>query len=89
VIVGMSAVLEEFRPNLICELFPTSWSGRDSAKAIEALLGPLGYNFYLLAEGACVHKQHLVDDGSHFNFLLTSFSPRRLEGFVDLTVSEE
>jgi hypothetical protein len=89
VIKGMTGVIEEFRPHLICELFPSSKIGRDATKSIEALLRPLGYQFYSLADRACTHRSHIDGDDRHFNFLLTLLSPGPLGEVVGLKISEE
>lgn len=78
IIAGMQRTLRAHRPHIICEIFPAAWTGRDTGAAIEEILGPLGYSYYLLTGGVPLRTVHIEGDDVYFNYLFTTAQPDEL-----------
>lgn len=65
VLAGARGVLERDRPDLIFEVLP----GHGTAAAIERLLAPLGYEFYLLSVAGPARSEHVEEHLTLWNYL--------------------
>lgn len=73
VLRGMSKTLLRDRPDVFCEVL----EGRGTGPALEAILGPLGYRYYLLTDAGPRERTTIAGDERFLNYL---FSPKALEG---------
>jgi len=71
VLLGMKEALERYRPTVFCEVLP----GRDTGSALEAVLGPLGYRYYLLTSSGMHAKRRISADPVWLNWLFTPLQP--------------
>ena len=78
VLRGMRRILERDRPQIICEVL----SGRDTGPALEELLGPLGYRYYLLTSGGPRRTDKIVGQPEWFNYLFTTLSAEEISGIT-------
>ena len=69
VLMGMTRTLERDRPAVVCEVLP-----KGPADAIEAILAPLEYEYFLLTADGPVRYDHIRPDEKWRNYL---FTPRR------------
>jgi FkbM family methyltransferase len=82
IIAGMQRTIRAHRPHIICEIFPKGWTGRDAGAAIEEILGPLGYSYYLLSEGTPSETARIEGDEEHFNYLFSTLRPAELAALL-------
>jgi hypothetical protein len=68
VLQGMLQTLTRDRPNIICEVL----KGRGSEQAVEDLLSPLGYRFYLLTPDGPKLRDRIVGHPQWLNYLFTT-----------------
>jgi FkbM family methyltransferase len=71
VLRGMTATLERDRPQIVCEVLK-GWSVESQ---LEALLGPLGYAYYLLTPAGPSLRPSIVADETYLNHLFTTRQP--------------
>jgi hypothetical protein len=69
VLRGAAHVLARQRPDIICEVL----AGRDAGRALEAVLGPLKYDYFLLTPEGPRRKAHIE---GHRSGLTTYFAAR-------------
>jgi hypothetical protein len=74
VLRGMTEALRRDRPTMVCEIL----KGRVDAASIEALLRPLGYQFFLLTDGGPQLKPTIVGHPEFLNYLFTARASRDL-----------
>jgi FkbM family methyltransferase len=68
VLAGSSRILERFRPDIICEVWPDA----ANTETLEAILKPLGYNFYhLLPEGPFL-RNRIIPSVETLNYFFTT-----------------
>jgi hypothetical protein len=65
VLAGMQDTLRRDRPKVICEVLP-----RGPAEALQAILEPLGYQYFLLRPEGPQRRPDLTPDDEWRNFLL-------------------
>jgi FkbM family methyltransferase len=82
IIAGMQRTVRAHRPHIICEIFPKGWTGRDAGAAIEEILGPLGYSYYLLADGTPSATTRIEGTEEHFNYLFSTLQPADLAALL-------
>lgn len=71
VLRGMSETLRRDRPALFCEVL----EGRGSERALEDILAPLGYRYYLLTPVGPVAKDRIEGHPEWLNYLFTVAAP--------------
>jgi FkbM family methyltransferase len=74
VLEGMTRVLKESRPDIICEVFPPEWAGPAAGEALQELLAPAGYTFYKLTENGPLRQEQIEGDHKNLNYLFTNRS---------------
>lgn len=79
VLAGMAAILEQSRPDLICEVLATTTTG----SAIEAAVKGLGYRFFHLTPAGALHRERLIGHPRWRNYLLTAGDPGHALECVD------
>jgi FkbM family methyltransferase len=82
IIAGMQRTIGSHRPHIICEIFPGTWTKRDAGAEIEEILGPLGYSYYLLADGVPLATDRIEGDKEHFNYLFSMLKPGELSALL-------
>ena len=82
IIAGMQRTIRAHRPHIICEIFPKGWTGHDAGAAIEEILGPLGYSYYLLSGGKPSVSVRIEGDKEHFNYLFSTLRPTALAALL-------
>lgn len=78
VLRGMKTVLARDRPHIVCEVLP----GRNTERAIEEVLQPLGYRYYLLTPEGPQPTDRIVGHPEWLNYLLTPMGAEELLGLV-------
>lgn len=68
VLRGMTEILARDRPKIVCEVL----KGRGSEEALEEILRPLGYRFYLLTPEGPVFRQRIDGHPVWLNYLLSA-----------------
>ena len=68
VLRGMSETLKRDHPTMICEVLHQ----RNTGAALEEILKPLGYHFYLLTPDGPQQRQNIEGQKELFNYLLTT-----------------
>jgi len=68
VLRGMAETLDRDRPTILCEVL----KGQGSETALEEILGPLGYRYYLLTPDGPVAQSHVEGHSCWFNYLFTT-----------------
>lgn len=76
VLRGMRTILGRDRPNIICEVLP----GCDTGPALEEILGPLGYRYYLLTPDGPRHNHQIVGHAEWLNYLFSTQSAMQGRG---------
>lgn len=71
VLRGMGDILKRDRPTIVCEVLP----GLGTGPALEELLGPLGYRFYLLTPGGPTEQTKVQGHPEYLNYLFTPLAP--------------
>lgn len=71
VLRGMSGILRRDRPAIVCEVL----HGRGSEAALEDVLHPLGYRFWLLTPSGPVEQDRVVGHPEWLNYLFTCERP--------------
>lgn len=79
VLAGMAAILEQSRPDLICEVLRTT----TTEAAIEAAVRGLGYRFYHLTPSGALRHERLTGHRGWRNYLLTARDPAKALDCVD------
>jgi len=74
VLRGMSGILERDRPTILCEVL----KGRGAEEALERILAPLGYRYYLLTSQGPVERHHIEGHETWLNYLFTTMTPEQL-----------
>ena len=74
VLSGMRGLLKRDHPSILCEVLP----GAGTGPALEAILGPLGYRFYLLTSDGPIEKERIEGHPDWLNYLFTTASPVQL-----------
>ncbi len=74
VLKGMGAILARDHPTLLCEVL----AGRGSEQALEDLLAPLGYRFYLLTPDGPAPRTHVEGHPEFLNYLFTPLGPEEV-----------
>lgn len=64
VLTGLRGTLRRDRPPIICEVLDA-----DAARDLQALLDPLGYEYYLLTDGGPLRRERIEPDGVWHNFI--------------------
>jgi FkbM family methyltransferase len=67
VLRGGIRLLQEHRPFIVCEVLEAA----NSARELEALLRPLGYEFSMLTAAGPIPREHVEPDAAHPNYLFT------------------
>jgi FkbM family methyltransferase len=67
VLQGMAHILGRDRPSLVCEVL----QGRGSEHALEEILGPLGYRYYLLTPDGPSPRERIDGHPQWLNYLFT------------------
>jgi FkbM family methyltransferase len=76
VLRGMAEILQRDHPWLVCEVL----AGRGSEEPLEAILGPLGYKYYLLTPDGPLAQPRVVGHPTWLNYLFAEKDPyQRLE----------
>lgn len=70
VLRGMRGTLERDRPHLICEVL----AGCGTEPALEEVLGPLGYQYFLLTPRGPERTDRIVGHSEWLNYLMTTLS---------------
>lgn len=73
VLRGMRRTLARDRPDVFCEVL----AGRDTGPALEQVLEPIGYRYYLLTDAGPQEQTRIVGDTRYLNYL---FSTKALQG---------
>ncbi len=73
VLAGMRRILDEHRPTIVCEVLD-----RADGPALERILGPFGYRYFLLTPGGPVRQDRIVGHPEWLNYLLTTTDPEAL-----------
>ncbi len=73
VLRGMKKVLARDRPDVFCEVL----EGRGTGPALEEVLGPVGYRYYLLTAAGPQERATIAGDARYLNYL---FSAKALGG---------
>jgi hypothetical protein len=68
VLRGMQNILRRDRPDILCEVL----QGRASEAALEDLLGPLGYHYYLLTPAGPAERDHIEGHPDWLNYLFST-----------------
>ena len=71
VLEGMRGVLERDHPFIVCEVL----EGRGSERAVEQILGDLGYRFYLLTPDGPSIRGSVTGHRDWLNYLFTTLTP--------------
>ncbi|MGH9200478.1 MAG: FkbM family methyltransferase, partial [Vicinamibacterales bacterium] len=71
VLRGMGEILARHRPTIVCEVL----AHRGAETSLEELLGPLGYNFYLLTPAGPALRDHVEGHPEWLNYLFTPLPP--------------
>ncbi len=79
VLEGMTRVLKESRPDIICEVFPPEWTDLAAGEALQEVLAPAGYTFYKLTENGPLRQEHIEGDAKNLNYLFTNRSESDLD----------
>lgn len=74
VLRGMRDCLERDRPTLVCEVL----KDRGAEQPLEAVLGPLGYRYYLLTPDGPVLRDRIEGHPDWLNYLFTTQGPERV-----------
>ncbi len=75
VLLGMQRRLAEWRPAIVCEVL-----GRlGAADALQAILGPLGYRYYLLSSAGPVLCDRVEPHPEYANYLFSTDTPDSLK----------
>jgi FkbM family methyltransferase len=82
IITGMQRTIRAHRPHIICEVFPKGWTERDAGAAMEEILGPLGYSYYLLSGGTPSETARIEGNAEHFNYLFSTLPPADLAALL-------
>lgn len=82
VLRGMSTTLERFRPDIVCEILQR----RGSEAAVQEILEPLGYRFYLLTPNGPEQKETVEGHPEWLNYLFSVRSAGEL--FEDETAND-
>ena len=75
VLRGMIRVLERDRPAIVCEVHP----GGGTEDSLQGLIGPLGYNYYLLTSSGPIKQDRIQGHSIWSNYL---FMNRESEGLL-------
>ena len=67
----MKKTLARDRPDVFCEVL----AGRDTGPALEEMLGPIGYRYYLLTDAGPQERTTIAGDAHFLNYL---FSPKAI-----------
>jgi FkbM family methyltransferase len=73
VLAGMGRLLDDYRPDIICEVLP-----RGDADGLTAILQPLGYSFYLLTDSGPIRRDRVIGDERWSNYFFSSGVERQL-----------
>jgi len=68
VLRGMAETLERDHPTILCEVL----KGQGSERALEEMLSPLGYRYYLLTRAGPVEQSHVEGHPCWLNYLFTT-----------------
>lgn len=79
VLEGMTRVVKEYRPDIICEVFPPAWASPTLGGALQDVLAPAGYTFYKLTEHGPVRQEQIEGDHQFLNYLFSNRSEGDLE----------
>lgn len=79
VLAGAASLLARDRPHIVCEVL----AGRADGPTIEAILRPLGYQFYLLAGTGPERRQSVEGHPEWLNYLFTTLSPEEVQRLAD------
>lgn len=71
VLRGMVETIRRDRPTIVCEVL----AGQSDEGALEALLAPLGYRYYLLTAGGPERQTRIVGHPEWLNYLFTCVEP--------------
>ena len=67
VLRGMMETMWRDRPAIVCEVL-----GRGSEQALEQILGPLGYHYYLLTPAGPAERDHVEGHPEWLNYLFSA-----------------
>lgn len=84
VLTGMLQTLRRDQPIIFCEVL----KGRGSAEAVEGILRPLGYRFYLLTPKGPIVNDHVEGHPEWLNYLFVPSHSRAGKLFSDVTKAE-
>jgi FkbM family methyltransferase len=79
VLTGMVESLRRHRPAIVCEVLPASGTGA----ALSALLGPLGYRYYLLTPDGPLPCSAIEGHPRWLNYLFTTFDLPELRAALE------
>ena len=71
VIRGMRNTVERDHPDIFCEVL----QGRADTRALEEILAPLGYRFYLLTPEGPLQRDHIEGHPEWLNYLFSTVAP--------------
>jgi len=71
VIRGMRNTIERDHPDIFCEVL----QGRADTRALEEILGPLGYHYYLLTPAGAVEHDDIEGHPEWLNYLFSTVAP--------------
>jgi FkbM family methyltransferase len=74
VLRGAVSLLERSHPDMICEVL----KDRGSERALEEILRPLGYKFYLLTHDGAVARENIEGHPEFLNYFFTKLSPEEI-----------
>jgi FkbM family methyltransferase len=78
VLAGMRQTIAKYRPHVFCEVFPDEWLEQGTAAAMEDVLRPHDYKFYLLTPEGPVQRDRLAGDKERWNQLFTTLDAPEL-----------
>lgn len=71
VLGGMTHVLENDKPHIVCEVLPSF----GVEKHLTEILKPRGYHFYHLTTEGLIRREEIIGDLGHKNYLFTTIGP--------------
>ena len=71
VLRGMKNTLVRDRPDVFCEVL----EGRGTGPALEEILGPVGYRYYLLTDAGPQERTTITGDARFLNYLFSTKAP--------------
>jgi FkbM family methyltransferase len=77
VLRGMMETIRRDTPAIICEVL-----GRGSEQALEQILGPLGYRYYLLTPEGPAERDHIDGHPEWLNYLFSTMDPPVVKGLA-------